>query len=409
MSKRVFTLLSLLVIASLVLAACAQQPAATEAPAAATEAPAAATEAPAAETEAPAATGGELKIAILAPLSGQVATFGESTRNGAQLAIDEWNEKGGVLGMTIVPIVEDSQCSADPAVNAANKVIDQDGVKYIVGEVCSSASIPVSQITEAKGIVQISPTSTNDTLTINADGTAKKFIFRACYNDSFQGLVTGKFALDNLQAQTAFILYDQGNDYTIGLANSFEQTFTEGGGEIVGKETYTAQDTDFSAILAKVSEAAPDVIFLGDYYPIVNLVTAQAKERGITAPFLGGDGWDSSDLDRAASEGGYYSNHYSPEDQRAIVQDWLQKYEAKYGSVPDALATLGYDATNILIASIEAAGVDDPTAVAEAMAGLAWEGVSGSITFNEQHNPVKAAVVLQVTGGEVKYVDTVEP
>jgi branched-chain amino acid transport system substrate-binding protein len=350
-----------------------------------------------------------LKIAILAPLSGQVATFGESTRNGAQLAIDEWNEKGGVLGMTIVPIVEDSQCSADPAVNAANKVIDQDGVKYIVGEVCSSASIPVSQITEAKGIVQISPTSTNDTLTINADGTAKKFIFRACYNDSFQGLVTGKFALDNLQAQTAFILYDQGNDYTIGLANSFEQTFTEGGGEIVGKETYTAQDTDFSAILAKVSEAAPDVIFLGDYYPIVNLVTAQAKERGITAPFLGGDGWDSSDLDRAASEGGYYSNHYSPEDQRAIVQDWLQKYEAKYGSVPDALATLGYDATNILIASIEAAGVDDPTAVAEAMAGLAWEGVSGSITFNEQHNPVKAAVVLQVTGGEVKYVDTVEP
>jgi branched-chain amino acid transport system substrate-binding protein len=427
MSKRIFTILSLLLIASMLLAGCASQQAATEAPAAATEAPAAATEAPAAATEAPAAateapaaateapaaateapaaTGGELKIAILAPLSGQVATFGESTRNGALIAIEEWNAKGGVLGMQIVPVVEDSQCSADPAVNAANKVIDQDGVKYIVGEVCSSASIPVSQITEAKGIVQISPTSTNDTLTINPDGTAKQYIFRACYNDSFQGFVTGKFALDNLQAKTAFILYDQGNDYTIGLSDSFEATFTEGGGEIVGKETYTAQDTDFSAILAKVSEAAPDVVFLGDYYPIVNLVMAQ-RGTGNHCPVH--HGWDSSDLDRAAADGGYYSNHYSPEDQRPIVQDWLKKYEDKYGSVPDALATLGYDATNILIASIEKAGVDDPAQVKDAMAAIEWEGVSGNITFNEQHNPVKAAVMLQVTGGEIKYVDTVEP
>jgi branched-chain amino acid transport system substrate-binding protein len=305
--------------------------------------------------------------------------------------------------------VEDSQCSADPAVNAANKVIDQDKVHYILGEVCSSASIPVSQITEAKGILQISPTSTNDQLTINADGTAKKYIYRACYNDSFQGLVTGKFALDNLQAKKAFIMYDQGNDYTVGLAESFEKTFTAGGGEIVGKETYTAQDTDFSAILAKVAEAAPDVVFLGDYYPIVNLVTTQAKEKGIAAPFMGGDGWDSSDLDLTAADGGYYSNHYSPEDQRPIVQAWLKKYQDKYGSVPDALATLGYDAANILFASIEKAGVDDATKVAEAMAGISWEGVSGTITFNEQHNPVKAAVILQVKDGKVGYVATVNP
>jgi branched-chain amino acid transport system substrate-binding protein len=378
---RTFRLLSLLLIAAMLLSACAQL----------------------------GAGGGDIKIAVLAPLSGQVATFGESTRNGVLLAIDEWNAKGGVLGKKIVTVVEDSQCSADPAVNAANKVIDQDKVHYIIGEVCSSASIPVSQITEAKGILQISPTSTNDQLTINPDGTAKKFIFRACYNDSFQGLVTGKFALDDLQAKKAFIMYDQGNDYTVGLAESFEKTFTEGGGEIVGKETYTAQDTDFSAILAKVAEAAPDVVFLGDYYPIVNLVTTQAKEKGLTAPFIGGDGWDSSDLDLAAADGGYYSNHYSPEDQRPIVQEWLKKYQDKYGSVPDALATLAYDATNILLASIEKAGVDDAAKVAEAMAGIQWEGVSGTITFNEQHNPVKAAVILQVKDGKVGYVTTVNP
>ena len=350
-----------------------------------------------------------IKVAILAPLSGSVATFGESTKNGAMIAVEEWNAKGGVLGRQIEVVVEDSQCSADPAVNAANKVIDQDKVKYIIGEVCSSASIPVSMIAEEKGVVQISPTSTNDKLTLNADGSTKGYIFRACYNDSFQGVVTGNFALTVLNAKTAFVLSDQGNDYTIGLADSFKATFTAGGGTIVGEETYTKSDTDFSAILAKISEAKPDVVFLGDYYNIVNLVMAQAKEKGITAPFIGGDGWDSSDLDLAAADGGYYSNHYSPEDTRPIVVDWVAKYEAKHGSKPDALATLAYDAANILFTSIQNAGVDDPAKVKDAMAAIKFDGVSGSITYNNLHNPVKAAVMLQVKDGKVSYVSTVNP
>jgi branched-chain amino acid transport system substrate-binding protein len=377
MYRKLFTLVTLLVIASLALTGCGG--------------------------------GGTLKVAILAPLSGAVATFGESTKNGAMIAIEEWNAKGGVLGRQIEAIVEDSQCSADPAVNAANKVIDQDGVKYIIGEVCSSASIPVSLITEEKGVVQISPTSTNDQLTINADGTAKKYIFRACYNDSFQGIVTGNFALTTLGAKTAFVLYDQGNDYTIGLAESFKKTFVDGGGTIVGEETYVGKDSDFSAILSKIADAKPDVVFLGDYYPTVNLMMAQAKEKGITAPFLGGDGWDSSDLDLAAADGGYFSNHYHPDDERAIVQDWVTNYEAKHGSKPDALATLAYDAANILFASIEKAGSDDPAKVAEAMAAIEIDGVSGNITYNAQHNPVKAAVMLQVKDGKVNYVSTVNP
>lgn len=353
--------------------------------------------------------GGNLKVAILAPLSGSVATFGESTRNGAMLAIEEWNAKGGLLGRQIEAVVEDSQCSADPAVNAANKVIDQDGVKFIIGEVCSSASIPVSLIAEEKKVIQISPTSTNDKLTLNADGSTKNFIYRACYNDSFQGVVTGNFALQTLGAKTAFVLSDQGNDYTIGLADSFKATFTAGGGTIVGEETYTKTDTDFSTILAKISDAQPDIIFLGDYYNIVNLVMAQAKEKGITAPFIGGDGWDSSDLDLAAADGGYYSNHYSPDDARPIVQDWVAKYEAKYGSKPDALATLAYDAANILFQAIANAGTDDTTKVAEAMAAIKAEAVSGSVTFNEFHNPVKAAVMLQVKDGKINYISTVNP
>lgn len=390
---------------ALVLGACT--PAATPAPAEPAEpAPAepAATEAPAEPV-----AGEPIKIAILSPLSGAVPTFGVSNRDGALLAIKEWNEKGGVLGRPIEAIVEDSQCSADPAVNAANKVIGQDGVKFIVGEVCSSASIPVSEITEEKGIVQISGTSTNAQVTLNLDGTTKEYVFRACFIDPFQGKVGAAFALKQ-GYKTAFIMYDQGNDYVLGLAENFEAAFTAGGGTIVGKESYTGTDTDFSATLTKVAEANPDVLYVPDYYNIINLVGAQAKEKGVTAVMMGGDGWDSADLDRAAAEGGYYTNHYSDQDTRPIVQNWVANYQAEYGAVPDALATLAYDATNLLLNAIDTAGTaDDTAAVAAALAASNWEGVSGQITFDAQHNPIKAAVVLQVKDGNIEYVDTVAP
>ena len=330
-----------------------------------------------------AAAGKELKVALLMPLSGPVPTFGVSTRDGALLAIDEWNAKGGVVGKKIVPIVEDSQCTPDPAVNAANKVIDQDKVHYIIGEVCSKASIPVSEIANAKGVVQISPTSTNPDVTVDASGKAKDYIFRACFIDPFQGTVGAKFAKDKLNAKTAFIMLDQANDYVKGLAEFFEKAFIAGGGKIVGKESYTANDTDFSAILAKVAAAKPDLVYLPDYYNIVNLATKQAKEKGIKAPFMGGDGWDSSDLDKAAAAGGYFTNHYSPDDPRPEVVNFLKAYGDKYkddkgaAKVPDALAALGYDATNILLQAIEKAGADDPTKVKDALAKIKFEAVSG--------------------------------
>lgn len=389
-------LITLLLALSLLLAACAQP----------AQEPAATGEEQAAGGE---ASGEPIKVAILAPLTGPVPTFGVSTRDGALLAIKEWNAKGGVLGRQIEAVVADSQCTPDPAVNAANQVIDQDGVHYIVGEVCSSASIPVSDVAESKGVLQISPTSTNPQVTLTQSGETKNFVFRACFIDPFQGTVGAKFALENLGAQTAFILYDQGNDYVRGLAEFFEAAFTEGGGQILGKETYTSQDTDFSAILTQVAEANPDVLYVPDYYNIINLVGAQAKQMGITAVMMGGDGWDSADLDRAAAEGGYYTNHYSPEDPREEVTNWVSNYSAEYGSEPDALATLAYDAMNLLLAGIEKAGVDDPAAVADAMETLEYNAVSGAITFDEQHNPIKPAVILQVSGGEVKYVDTVAP
>jgi branched-chain amino acid transport system substrate-binding protein len=356
-----------------------------------------------------------IKVAILAPLSGPVPTFGVMTRDGALLAIEEWNAKGGVLGKKIVPVVEDSQCTPDPAVNAANKVIDQDKVHYIIGEVCSKASIPVSEIANSKKVVQISPTSTNPDVTVGKDGKAKDYIFRACFIDPFQGTVGAKFALGTLKAKTAFIMLDQANDYVKGLAEFFEKAFTAEGGKIVGKETYTSKDTDFSAILAKVAAAKPDIIYLPDYYNIVNLVTKQAKEKGIKAPFMGGDGWDSSDMDLKAADGGYFTNHYSPQDTRPEVQNLVKAFGAKYKDdkgqpkVPDALAALAYDATNLLLQGIKEAGADDTTKVKDALAKISFNAVSGKITFDANHNPVKSATILAIKDGKVAFNSVVNP
>ncbi|MCZ7551004.1 MAG: ABC transporter substrate-binding protein [Anaerolineales bacterium] len=386
MFKRMFVVLSLLIVASMILPACATG----------------------------GTGGGTIKVGLLAPLSGQVPTFGQSTKEGAELAVKEWNAKGGIRGKKIDLIVADSQCSPDPAVNAANKLIDQDGVKFIVGEVCSSASIPVAEIVNPKGVVQISPTSTNPSVTVDTNGATRPYTFRACFIDPFQGLVMAKFATDK-GYKTAFIMFDQGNDYVRGLAEAFEKSFVELGGTIVGKESYTTTDTDFSAILTKVAESNAEVLWLPDYYNIVNLVGAQAKDKGVTAVMMGGDGWDSSDLDVKAADGGFYSNHYDPGDTRPIVQQWLKTYGEAYKDaqgnpkVPDALATLAYDATNLMLAAIDKAGTEDTAKVAEAMAAIKWDAVSGTITFDAQHNPIKAAAVISVSGGKKTFIDSVAP
>ncbi len=353
----------------------------------------------------------ELKVAVLAPLSGSNPTFGVSTRDGALLAIDEWNAKGGVLGVKITPIVEDSQCAADPAVNAANKVINQDKVHYIIGEVCSSASIPVSEIANSKKVIQISPTSTNASVTVDKDGKTKAYIFRACFIDPFQGKVGATFAYNSLKAKSAYVLYDQGNDYTKGLAEAFMDSFKALGGTVSGPDTYTKTDTDFSAILTKVKAAKPDVVYLPDYYPVVNLVTKQAKEKGITAPFLGGDGWDSSDLDVKSADNGYYTNHYDAADQRPEVQNFLKAYAAKYPSsaTPDALAALAYDAANLLFTAIQNAGADNTDKVKTAMEKISFQAVSGTITMDAQHNPIKGAVIIHVKGGKKLFDSFVQP
>jgi len=358
-------------------------------------------------------TPGGAKIGLVAPLTGDVKTFGESTKNGFLLAVDETNAKGGVLGKKIEIVITDDKNDPTEASNAGSKLINQDMVKFIVGSVSSKCSIPLSEICQSSGVVMITPTSTNPKVTVRDDGSRKDYIFRACFIDPFQGTVAAKFALANYKAKTAAVLYDVGNDYTKGLAEFFKQSFTDGGGSIVAYESYTKDDVDFSALLTKVKQAQPDVIFLPDYYNKVGLIAKQARQLGITAPLLGGDGWDSPDMLKIAGEaicGGCFTNHYSPNDPSPEVQEWVKKYEAKYGSKPDALATLAYDATMMLLEAIRRAGAWDAKKVRDALADLKnFKTVSGEVSVDNCGNPVKNAVILKYVPTGQEYVTRMMP
>jgi branched-chain amino acid transport system substrate-binding protein len=347
-----------------------------------------------------------IKIGMITPLTGDVKTFGESTKNGFLLALEEAGNK--VAGFKIEPVIGDDRNDPTEAVNVATKLCTQDKVKAIVGSVSSKCSIPVSEVCEANKVVQITPTSTNPRVTVDL-GRRKAYVFRACFIDPFQGTVAAKFALNNLKAKTAAVLFDQGNDYVIGLAQYFRDAFKAGGGEIVAWEAYSKDDVDFSAVLTKIAKLKPDILYLPDYYNKVSLIGKQAREKGIKATFLGGDGWDSSELDFKTMEGGYFTNHYSPDDPRPEVKAWVEKYQKKYGSTPDALATLAYDATKLLLKAIENAGSDDSTAIRDALQKVQMDTVSGRVSFDENGNPIKPAVILQISGGKQKYVATVSP
>lgn len=353
-----------------------------------------------------------LKVGVVAPMTGDVKTFGDSTKAGFDLALEEAGGKAG--DYTIVPVYADDRNDPTESANVATKLITQDGVKAIIGSVASKCSIAVSEIAQANKVVQITSTSTNPRVTVDPQaGGRKDYVFRACFIDPFQGKIAAKFALETLGAKKAAVMYDQGNDYTIGLANFFKDNFEAGGGQVVAFEAYSKDDADFSAQLTKIAGLGIDLLYLPDYYNKVSLIGQQARDKGITAPFMGGDGWDSPDLDYNVMQGGYFTNHYSPDDPSETVQAFVTAYKAKYGATPDALAALAYDATKLLLKAIETANSDDPTAIRDALKGLSLQVVSGNISFDANGDPTKAAVIMQVTFENgvkgYKYVATVNP
>lgn len=354
----------------------------------------------------------EIKIGLITPLSGDVKTFGESVRNAFNIAVSEANAAGGVAGMRIVPVVVDDRNDPTEAANAANLLINQHRVKAIVGSVTSKTTIPVSDMAQTYRIPTITGTATNPKVTV-ADGRRKDYMFRACYTDSFQGTVMAKFSRETLKAKAAAVLYDASNDYSKGIAEVFRDAFAKMGGKVVAYESYGRDDVDFSALLTKVKAARADALFLPDYYNKVGLIAKQAREKGLKVKLVGPDGWDSPELVKVAGdaiEGGYFSNHYSPEDTRPEVVNWVKKYKAKHGQAPDALGTLAYDAANLLFDAVRKAKTDDPAKIKEALATIkGFKGVTGRFAIDENGDPIKSAVIIRIENGKQKFLKLVNP
>ncbi len=349
-----------------------------------------------------------LKIGQFGSLTGGTATFGKSTDNGVMLATDEINAAGGLLGKKVKIITEDDQGKTEEAKTAVLKLIQQDQVKAIIGEVASARSLVAAPECQRSKIPMISPASTNPKVTEVGD-----YIFRTCFIDSFQGMAMARFAFNQLKLKRIAILRDIKNDYSIGLADFFIKTFRELGGEIIADESYSEKDSEFRAQLTSIKQKNPDGIYLPGYYTEVGLIARQARELGITVPFMGGDGWDSSktlEIGESAVNGSYYTNHYSPEDQNPLVQDFIKKYKNRYGETPDAMAVLGYDAARILFEAIRTANSEDPAKIRDALAQTKnFPGVSGEITMDANRNAQKKIVILKINEGKTQYVDSVNP
>jgi branched-chain amino acid transport system substrate-binding protein len=350
----------------------------------------------------------EIVIGEYGSLTGDTATFGISTKNGIDMAVDDINKAGGLLGKKVRVIVEDDQGKPEEAQTVVTKLITKDQVVAVLGEVASSRTMAAGPVAQQNGIPLISPSSTNPKVTEIGD-----YVFRVCFIDPFQGQVMAKFAANTLKVKNVAVLRDIKNDYSVGLADFFVDNFKKMGGTIVADESYSAGDTDFSAQLTSIKSKKPDAVFMPGYYTEVGLVARQAKKLGLNAPLMGGDGWDSPKLVEIGGDsmnGNYYSNHFSVSDPSPAIQKFVTEYKARYSATPDALAGLGYDAASILFDAIKRANSTDGAKVRDAIASTKdFPGVTGKITLDKDRNAVKPAVVLQVKDGKLEYVETITP
>jgi len=361
-----------------------------------------------------------IRVGVIAELTGDMPAVGESCKKAAELAVKEINDAGGLqLGdkqYKVKLFVEDNAGKADQSASAAQKLITQKKVLAIVGPNATRYAIPASEIAESSKVLLVTPWSTSPKTTLDAKtGAPKKFVFRACFIDPFQGRVVARFAKENLKATKAAVLYDVASDYNKGIAEVFKEAFEQNGGKVVAFETYTTNDRDFSAQLTKIKKADPQVIFLPNYYSEVPLQVQQAKRLAINVPFIGSDSWGSQELTKLCGkdcEGYYFSTHYAPDTASPVAQKFIQSFKASYNNaMPDDVAALTYDSFGLLKQAIKDAGKVDRQAVRDAFAKIQrYEGVTGDMQFKEgSSDPIKSAVILQIKDGKFVYYANAKP
>ncbi|HHX60793.1 MAG TPA: ABC transporter substrate-binding protein [Epulopiscium sp.] len=354
------------------------------------------------------ATGDTIKIGGSFALTGDVAIYGKAANNGTKLAIKEYNEKGGILDKQLEYFAEDNKGDEIEATTAFQKLVDKENVIAFMGSDISSTTEAIAKIAAEINMPMITPTGTKMTITAAGDN-----VFRACYIDPYQGRIIADFAATELQGKTAAILMNNGDDYSIGIAETFAETFESHGGTIVNKESYTDQDKDYKPLLLNIKGNNPDIILIADYYGPVALIAQQIKETGIEATLVGPDGWDGVvgqiEHDPSVLEGAFFINHYSPDTDNAVTKAFIESYKTEYGEDPNAFAALGYDAAKILLNSIIEAGSTDATAIIEKMQASHTDGATGTITFGPDRNPVKSVAIIQIKDGKNTMYKLMDP
>lgn len=361
------------------------------------------------------ADGDTIKVGGLLEMTGGSASFGISGKNGIDLALKKINEKGVLGGKKLSLVVADTKSEASEATNGMQKLISQDKVVAVIGPNQSSAVIASGAINNGAKVVDITPMGTNPDVTVDPKTKqVKPYSFRTCFIDPFQGTVMASFASNELKVKRAAIYIDNTSDYAKGLAQFFKENFVKNGGQVVIEEAYLQKDTDFKSTLTKIKAAKPDFIYIPGYYQEVGLIVKQAREMGITVPMAGGDGWDSAKLPeiagKAALENTFFSSLYSPDDTSDLNKEFVAEYKKAYNTNPDVFAALAYDSALLVAKAIEDAGSADPAKIAEAMAKIkGFKGVSGEVTFNEEHNPIKSAVIIEHKDGKQTFKTKVNP
>jgi branched-chain amino acid transport system substrate-binding protein len=349
-----------------------------------------------------------IKIGEFGSLTGDNASYGVSQNQGIQMAVDEINNSGGVLGKKIDLTVEDNQTKQGQTTTIVRKLISQDHVVALLGEVASSKTLEAAPVAQEAKIPLIATGATNPKVTQVGD-----YVFRVCFIDDFQAIVIARFVLEKLHKTKVAFLTDVKQDYSVGLTQFARDYLQKNGGQVVKEQSYSSGDKDFRAQLTDIKSVNPDVILITGYYPEVSLIIREARQLGIKAAFAGGDGWDGASLipvGGKAIEGSYFSNHFSTEDKSPAVQQFVEKYRKKYNKLPDAFAGLGYDSVNLLADAIKRAGSTDPEKLRDAIAETKdFPGVTGKITINAERNANKSAVIITIKNGALHYFETIEP
>ena len=340
-----------------------------------------------------------VKVGILAPTSGAVSSYGQAAKNGAELAIKHANESK-MFDKEIVSVHMDEKGKAEEAVTAFDRLVNEQKIDVLIGDVTSGPSIDVAKEAASVGIPMMTPTGTAAAITEGKDN-----VFRACFLDATQGKAMADFASSQNFKKIA-IIFNQDDEYSIGLKDAFKAQAQSKGIEIVSEQAYASGDKDFKAQLTTIDGTSPDAIYMPDYYNTVSTICQQKKNYANIkdVPALGADGWDGvlgiEGVDKSVLEGAFFTHHYAMEDQSEQVQNFVKAYREEYGKDPASFAALAYDATNMMLQAVKNAGSTDYDKVVAELKKLEYTGVTGTITFDANGDPIKPISIVEIKDGK---------